>query len=153
MDKFEPVIHADSNIWIARSADTLPRQHMMSSVVLQELLAGAVDKTAVQKYEAMKRGYEKADKLLVPDGDDWFAAGRILNALLRGLKSKRGGTIPKLPYQEQYRGCLVSTADTLLNTRKVNTLQPGNVLRRGRRHPITAHYVGHARRVTTAVLS
>ena len=41
--------------------------------------------------------------LLVPTGEDWWLAGKILNSLLRGLKSRRGGLTPKLPAAEKQR--------------------------------------------------
>jgi predicted nucleic acid-binding protein len=75
----------------------------MSVVVLQELIVGAPDSTSVTKYETLKRHYEDAGKLLVPTADDWVLAGRILNALLRGKKSKHRGKTPRLPDSEKQR--------------------------------------------------
>lgn len=92
----------DTNIWIGYQPKTLPRSLHMSVVVLQELLAGAADATEVKKYEAARKVYEQDGKLLVPTSDDWVEAGKVLNSLLRGLKSKRGKT-PKLPHQEKQR--------------------------------------------------
>ena len=86
----------DTNIWIAYQPKTVPRSLHMSVVVLQELLAGAADATAVKKHEAVRKLYEQDGKLLVPTADDWIEAGKVLNSLLRGLKSKRGGKTPKL---------------------------------------------------------
>jgi len=97
-----PVVF-DTNIWIAYQPHTIPRSHHMSVVVLQELLAGAADATGVKKYEAARRHYEQDGKLLVPTADDWIEAGKVLNSLLRGLKSKRGGKTPKLHHQEKQR--------------------------------------------------
>lgn len=93
----------DTNIWIGYQPKTLPRSHHMSVVVLQELLAGAADATEVKKYEAARKVYEKDGRLLVPTGDDWVEAGKVLNSLLRGLKSTRGGKTPKLHHQEKQR--------------------------------------------------
>jgi predicted nucleic acid-binding protein len=39
----------------------------------------------------------------VPTADDWVEAGKVLNSLLRGLKSKRGGKTPRLHPQEKQR--------------------------------------------------
>jgi len=93
----------DTNIWIAYQPESLPRSLHMSVVVLQELLAGAVDATDVKKHEAARKQYEREGKLLVPTADDWIEAGKVLNSLLRGLKSKRGGKTPKLHHQEKHR--------------------------------------------------
>jgi len=75
----------------------------MSVVVLQELIAGAVDNTVVKKYEAAGKKYQQEGTLLVPTADDWLMAGRILNALLRGKKSKHRGKTPRLPDHEKQR--------------------------------------------------
>lgn len=93
----------DTNIWIAYQPQTFPRNHHMSVVVLQELLAGAVDATDVKRQEAAKKQYEREGKLLVPTADDWIEAGKVLNSLLRGLKSKSGGKTPRLHHQEKQR--------------------------------------------------
>ena len=75
----------------------------MSVVVLQELIAGAPDATALKMYEASKKHYEREGKLLVPIAEDWVLSGRVLNGMLRGLKSKNKGKTPKLPDQEKQR--------------------------------------------------
>ena len=93
----------DTNIWIAYQPETFPKSLLMSVIVLQELVAGAPDHTGVKKYEAARKEYERENRLLVPTADDWFLAGKILNALLRGLKSERGGKTPKLHPNEKQR--------------------------------------------------
>jgi predicted nucleic acid-binding protein len=98
-----PGIVFDTNIWIAYHPETLPRSLQMSVVVLQELIAGAPDTTAIKKFEAAKKKYEQEGKLLVPTAEDWVIAGRILNSLLRGLKSKNKGRTPKLADSEKQR--------------------------------------------------
>src|SRR5205085_4075625 len=76
---------------------------LMSAVVIQELAAGAADKSDLQELDGLRRDYEKQGRLLVPTGEDWWLAGKVLNSLLRGLKSKRGGLTPKLPVSEKQR--------------------------------------------------
>ncbi|MGH9822752.1 MAG: type II toxin-antitoxin system VapC family toxin [Blastocatellia bacterium] len=93
----------DTNIWISHKPTSLPRSLQMSVVVLQELIAGAPDPTVVKKYEAAWKRYEQEGKLLVPTAEDWVIAGRVLNALLRGLKSKNNGKTPRLSDQEKQR--------------------------------------------------
>jgi predicted nucleic acid-binding protein len=75
----------------------------MSAVVMQELAAGARDKSELQRLDAARQAFEKAGTLLVPTGEDWWLAGKVLNSLLRGLKSRRGGLTPKLPAVEKQR--------------------------------------------------
>src|SRR5262245_45080221 len=91
----------DTSVIIAYKLITFPTGFLMSSVVLQELIAGAADKSEVQRWFAAQQFYEKQKKLLVPTGEDWCEAGRILNAMLRGLKSKSGGRTPKLQDSEK----------------------------------------------------
>lgn len=74
----------------------------LSAVVLQELVAGAVDSSTVKALDATRREHEKEGRLVIPDSEDWFLAGKILNSLLRGLKSKSAGLTPKLhPHEKQ----------------------------------------------------
>lgn len=75
----------------------------MSAVVLQELVAGASDSSAIQEFERLRQEYRKANKLLVPAEEDWWHAGLVLNALQRGRRSKKTGKIPKISVAERYR--------------------------------------------------
>jgi hypothetical protein len=70
---------------------------------MQELAAGAVDESELKKLNAARLAYQKEDRLLTPTGDDWWQAGKVLNSLLRGLKSRKNGLTPKLPDSEKHR--------------------------------------------------
>jgi|SRR5437868_1131046 len=98
-----PTITYDTSIFIAYKPAALPAGFRMSAVVIQELTAGAVDKSEVQRWQAAMRAHEKEGTLLVPTGEDWWLAGKVLNSLLRGLKSKAGGLTPRVPKAEQQR--------------------------------------------------
>lgn len=98
-----PTVTYDTNIFITRKPEYFPAGFVMSAVVIQELAAGAVDDSALKQLNAARRDYEKAERLLVPTGEDWWLAGRVLNSMLRGLKSRRGGLTPKLPDSEKHR--------------------------------------------------
>ncbi len=93
----------DSDIFIKYKPANLPAGFYMSMIVLQELLAGAKDAAATKELEAAYQNYKKAGRLLVPDTDDWWQVGIILNALQRGRKSKKSGLIPKISNAEKYR--------------------------------------------------
>jgi predicted nucleic acid-binding protein len=58
----------------------------VSAVVIQELVAGAVDKQEIQGLRTVMAARLKSGRLLVPDHEDWFQAGRILNTILRNEK-------------------------------------------------------------------
>ena len=75
----------------------------MSAVVLQELVAGANDASAIKGLERLRQEYRKANKLLVPNEEDWWHAGLALNALQRGRRSKKTGQIPRISVAERYR--------------------------------------------------
>ncbi|HJS22779.1 MAG TPA: type II toxin-antitoxin system VapC family toxin [Pyrinomonadaceae bacterium] len=75
----------------------------MSAVVLQELVAGANDVSRIKDFERLRQEYRKADKLLVPNEEDWWHAGLVLNALQRGRRSKKTGKIPRISIAERYR--------------------------------------------------
>ncbi len=93
----------DTSVWISRQPTRMPANMLLSAVVVQELTAGATDKTSLRKWETTWRQFEKEEKLLVPTGEDWYQAGKILNALLRGLKSQSQGLTPKLHPDDKQR--------------------------------------------------
>lgn len=75
----------------------------MTAVVLQELTVGATDNTEVKYWNEVRKAREKDGTLLVPNGEDWWLAGKVLNSLLRGLKAKNEGKTPKLSTDEIQR--------------------------------------------------
>lgn len=93
----------DANIFIRSKEESLPRSFYMSAVVLQELVAGANDASAIKGLERLRQEYRKANKLLVPNEEDWWHAGLVLNALQRGRRSKKTGKIPRISVAERHR--------------------------------------------------
>jgi predicted nucleic acid-binding protein len=93
----------DANICISYKQQSFPHGFYMSSVVLQELVAGASDSSAIQEFERVRQEYRRANKLLVPNQEDWWHAGLVLNSLQRGRRSKKSGRIPKISVAERYR--------------------------------------------------
>ena len=100
-----PSITFDTNIFISRKPpfDEFPDSLYLSVVVLQELVVGAQDETDIKLFSTVRREFEKAGRLLVPNADDWWEVGRIINRLQRQRKSHSGGSTPKLPADEKYR--------------------------------------------------
>src|SRR5215510_2890544 len=92
----------DANICI-RYKRPFHRGFYMSVEVLQELVAGANDASAIKEFERLRQEYRKANKLLVPNEEDWWHAGLVLNALQRGRRSKKTGKIPRISAAEKYR--------------------------------------------------
>ena len=91
-----PIVTFDTSVFIAYKPAGLPAGFRMSAVVVQEMTAGAIDKSEVQFWNAARQLHEKEGTLLVPTGEDWWFAGKVINSLLRGLKSKARGRTPKL---------------------------------------------------------
>jgi len=58
----------------------------ISAVVLQELVVGAANKQEIAIFRRRLEDSLKSGHLLVPDHEDWFQAGRILNTILRNEK-------------------------------------------------------------------
>jgi len=93
----------DTNIFIRYKKQPLPRSFYMSAVVLQELVAGAIDAARIKDLERTRHKFQSANKLLVPNEEDWWQAGLVLNALQRGRRSRKTGRIPKMSAAERYR--------------------------------------------------
>jgi hypothetical protein len=97
------IVTYDSSVFIAYQPTSFPAGFRLSSVVLQEMTAGAGDKSELKLWEGAWRSHEKRGTLLVPDAEDWWLAGKVLYALLHGLKSQAGGFTPRLPAEEKQR--------------------------------------------------
>jgi hypothetical protein len=101
-----PSITFDTNIFVSRprvDIYSLPDAFYMSVVVLQELVVGAPDEAVIKKLTTARHAYEKDGRLLVPNADDWWQVGIVINRLQRQRKSKGGGSTPKLAADEKYR--------------------------------------------------
>ena len=92
----------DTNVIIRHATGFGVAHGLLSAVVLQELTAGAADGGMVRHYQRLRVIAQAEGRLLVPDGEDWWYAGKVLNALLRGVRSSRGHT-PAIGRGEQQR--------------------------------------------------
>lgn len=93
----------DTNVIIQRRSADLPAGFLLSAVVLQERAAGARDRGRCRELDQLRREYEHDGMLVVPNGEDWWFAGKVLNALLRGARSHRRGRTPAISKEEQQR--------------------------------------------------
>ena len=57
----------------------------------------------VRQLELLGKTAHKDGRLLVPTGDDWFYTGKVLNALLRGVRSRRDTRSHAIDKGEQQR--------------------------------------------------
>jgi predicted nucleic acid-binding protein len=93
----------DTNVFIKQKPVALPTGFFLSAIVIQELTAGALDVTRIKELDRLRSQFEKEGRLLVPNGEDWWQAGKILNSLSRGLKSRSASTAQKISSGEQQR--------------------------------------------------
>ncbi len=75
----------------------------MSAVVIQELAAGALDSARLRELERIRRSYERDERLLIPSGEDWYLAGKVLNSLYRGSGASRRGSKVRIRKEDQQR--------------------------------------------------
>ncbi len=68
----------------------------MSAVVIEELTAGAQDGSELKELKAALEKYDEAKHLLVPTGEDWYEAGKVIYAFQQGNKSKKTGDKPPM---------------------------------------------------------
>lgn len=73
----------------------------MSAIVIQELAAGSSDSKRLKELELSAKEYEKEGRLLIPNGEDWWFAGKILNLLSRNMSA--GGRTARMSKAEQQR--------------------------------------------------
>ena len=85
----------DSCIFIVYQPSELPKGFRLTAIVLQELTAGAKEDKEVKNWNNVRRAREKDGTLLVPNGEDWWLAGKVLNSLQRALRGNNKGKIPK----------------------------------------------------------
>ena len=90
----------DTSVCISRNLrnfDDMPEHFRMSAVVMMELIASALNDSYRKFYEARLAHYEKHNLLIIPNGDDWLLASRILYLLTHGRKRSHKGKLPRLP--------------------------------------------------------
>jgi predicted nucleic acid-binding protein len=77
----------DTSIFIRYRAK-LGKTDLLLSVVVFEMVAGAADDDEQKLWRDLASLALRQDRLLLPDPNDWYEAGRILNRLLRDRKPK-----------------------------------------------------------------
>ena len=92
----------DTNVLIDYPA-TLETTDFLSSVVVQEITAGSKDEDETKTWERVSLRFAAKGRLLVPAAQDWWFAGKILSALLRGQRSGRSSQTVKIDKEEQRR--------------------------------------------------
>ena len=89
----------DTSVIIARKPLDLrakPSGLVLSSVVLLELTASAIDDSQRKVYEHLFREHQQNKSLLVPNDNDWFFASKVLFWLTRRRRRVLGGRLRRL---------------------------------------------------------
>jgi predicted nucleic acid-binding protein len=89
----------DTSVIIARRSLDLrakPGGLLLSSVVLLELTASAIDDSQRKVYEHLFREHQQNNSLLVPNDNDWFFASKVLFWLTRRRRGVQGGSLRRL---------------------------------------------------------
>jgi predicted nucleic acid-binding protein len=110
----------DTNVVIRHELGKVPG--IVSAVVLQELAAGASDDAEMRRLGEQRLAAERTRMLLTPDGEDWYHAGKVLNSLLRGLRSRQPGpraSIDRGEQQRLLRDVLIARSARRVNARVV----------------------------------
>ena len=98
-----PGVCFDTSVLIAYRPEEPRGGARLSVVVLMEMVAGARDDEGVKNWERTLKVAERDETLLVPTGEDWWLAGKVLNSLQRGRRSRRTGRIPPMQAAEVQR--------------------------------------------------
>ena len=95
-----PYFTYDTSVIVSRGLTDLrgmPRNFLLSAVVLMELAASARDNSMRKIYEHVFRVYQKDDTLIVPSADDWLLTSRILFLLTHARRYSQKGKLKPLP--------------------------------------------------------
>jgi predicted nucleic acid-binding protein len=99
-----PIFTYDSSVFVAKKTDILPKRgYVLSSVVIQEMVAGAPDSSHVERWKQLHAGLAKEDRVVFPNRDEWLEAGTIIYRMLHVEASQRRGQRPRLSPNQKYR--------------------------------------------------
>ena len=90
----------DTSVIISRKLTellALPSSFLMSAIVLMELSTSLRDESERKSYEAIFRSYQKEERLIVPDTEDWLLTSKILFLLTHSRRRLEHGRLKRLP--------------------------------------------------------
>ena len=95
-----PYFTYDTSVIISRkifALQEMPKNFLMSAVVLMELTASAKDESRRKSYERAFQQFQKNDLLIVPNAEDWLLASKIIFLLTEGRRREGRGKLKRLP--------------------------------------------------------
>src|SRR5215813_10280561 len=90
----------DTSVIISRKLIGLlamPSSFLMSAIVLTELSASVRDESERKMWETAFRSYQKEERLIVPDAEDWLLTSKILFLLTNSRRRLEQGKLKRLP--------------------------------------------------------
>ena len=95
-----PYFTYDTSVIISRKVFALhemPKNFLMSAIVLMELTASAKDESRRKSYERAFRQFQQNNLLIVPTAEDWLLASKIIFLLSQGRRRESKGKLKRLP--------------------------------------------------------
>jgi predicted nucleic acid-binding protein len=90
----------DTSVIVSRRIHNLhemPKDFLLSAVVLMELTAGSADNSVRKTYERLSHQYRRDQLLIVPNDDDWLLAAKIMFLLAQARRTQGKGKLKRLP--------------------------------------------------------
>jgi predicted nucleic acid-binding protein len=95
-----PYFTYDTSVIISRKLlglQEMPKNFLMSAIVLMELTASAKDESRRKSYERAFRQFEQNNLLIVPNAEDWLLASKIIFLLTESRRREGRGKLKRLP--------------------------------------------------------
>ena len=95
-----PYFTYDTSVIVSRKIRNLhamPKDFLLSAVVLMELTAASSDNSLRKIYEHLFHQYRRDQLLIVPNDDDWLLAAKIMFLLTQDLRREGHGKLKRLP--------------------------------------------------------
>ena len=94
-----PYFTYDTSVIVSRklSLHEMPRNFVLSAVVMLELMSSAADSSRRKSYERFFRQYQEDNLLIIPNVDDWLLAAKIMFLLTQDRKRSGHGKLKRLP--------------------------------------------------------
>ena len=99
----------DTSVLVSRKQTELlamPSSFLMSAIVLMELSSSAPDLSRRNLYETLFRSFQKEQRLIVPDVEDWLLTSKILFLLTNSRRRLEHGRLKRLPPEASQRMAL-----------------------------------------------
>lgn len=95
-----PYFTYDTSVIISRkifALQEMPKNFLMSAIVLMELTGSAKDQTRRKTYERAFRQFQQNNLLIVPNAEDWLLASKIIFLLTEHRRREGKGRLKRLP--------------------------------------------------------